>query len=258
MTKTSNLCKLIVLLVISILVVFNSAKAQTDGSVVPFNKADYPDTVFVITTQSYSHGSCMIKLIQVKDTAAETPSMPFICRAWLSVSKGKKVLHQIYFAGIDPVGSSYGIYIPNYQPPGRFFAVVKEGDYDGILYLIDMQGRIRKYLGGSYFVSRWGRYLFSQYDSDEWTTVVIDLETGDSLSATPDSFPYPSQWYRARKGYYFYTSTDTPDSMFTWKANSKVFTAQVLNPRIVAASDKVGDDFSFSPPANNDCGCADR
>jgi hypothetical protein len=47
-----------------------------------------------------------------------------------------KTIFKKYFDDIDAVAFSYGLFIPNVQPPAPYFAVVKNEDYDGPLYLL--------------------------------------------------------------------------------------------------------------------------
>jgi hypothetical protein len=234
----------------------NPADAQKKKPFVPFNAVNYPDSSFVVTTQTYSHGKCQIRLIQVKNISSIKPYSPFLCRAWLTIERKNKVLHTIYLDDIDAVGSYYGLFIPNRQPSAEFFAIVKFGDYDGRLYLVDLQGNLTEYPGGAYIVSRFEEFLLVEYYSDSQSIEVIDLKNGESLIHGPDTLPPPGQWYfngKGQEGYYFYTSENSPDSMYICDIHSRQFVSQVLNKKLAAESDKIS--YDFFPPMNNDCGC---
>ena len=51
---------------------------------------------------------------------------------------------QVSCDDIEPVGFSYGLFVPKRQPVPSYFVALKEGDYDGRLLLP----------GGFYFVTR--------------------------------------------------------------------------------------------------------
>jgi len=129
--------------------------------------------------------------------------------------------------------------------------VVKHGDYDGALFLIDKQGAIREYLGGAYVLSVDHKFLFSVYYTDDSGIEVIDLTSGSSLFRE-FSFPYPRQWY-SLEGWYFFVSENSPDSLFSWDPLKRVFQIAKIDSANLQKANKL--QWSFLPPDHNDCNC---
>jgi hypothetical protein len=105
----------------------------------------------------------LIRIIQAKKISKNYNEPPYLCLAWIEITK---TIFKKYFDDIDAVAFSYGLFIPNVQPPTPYFAVVKNGDYDGHLYSVNEDGKVDDFMGGFYFITNDKRYLFSQYVSD--------------------------------------------------------------------------------------------
>jgi hypothetical protein len=131
------------------------------------------------------------------------------CRAWIEVARSSDTVFRDYFSDIDAVGASYGLFVPSEQPIQTQFVVLKEGDYDGELYLIDSDCGVKKLLGGIYFLSEDKKYLFSVHNSDLPGLAVVNLPEGSitfeqkSISGISEFY----QWYTDGKEYFFTDST---------------------------------------------------
>jgi hypothetical protein len=161
-----------------------------------FKAKDYPETMFKIRRDSAHFLNYSIELIHVLNvsypgiqdaTSTEIDPNFFDCRGWLFLKKGEKVAHTIYYSNMNAVGGCSGVYIPAVQPRKDYFLVVKNGDYDGNIIIIDSTGNITKEKGGgSIQVSSDKRYMFADYDSDEPGITIYDFEKHKTLF-TPDS-----------------------------------------------------------------------
>jgi hypothetical protein len=86
------------------------------------------------------------------------------------------VTFQKYFKSIDAVGSCYGLIIPVIQPREDYFILSKMGDYDSRIFIIDSLGKVTEKYGGSIYVSRDKRYLFSYSGADGRRLTILSGE----------------------------------------------------------------------------------
>jgi hypothetical protein len=220
---------------------------------VRFDPNQYSDSTFTVTQDHYQFGHLQIQVIQVRRRHVHDRNPFDYCRAWLNVLKNNKVTAQKYFPDFEPVGSYFGLFVPNHQLLQNFFSIVKLGDYDGRLLLIDKNGTIREYYGGAFLVTPDKKYLFSHYASDLSALEVIDATNGKSLGRRT-TFPEVAQWY-SDKGQYFFSSSDQPDSVYTWNSHRRVFQASRADSTKLQTAIKLH--WDFVPPENYDCGCND-
>jgi hypothetical protein len=167
----------------------------------PFRPADYPKSEFGVTQSSHDLGAVKIRIIQAKRRKPSAKA-PGYCRAWVNVIRGG-ITPSIFFDynDLEPVGYSYGVFVPRKQPSSDYFLLVKEGDYNGRLLLIDTSGRVTDIIGGSFFIAD-ARFLVSEYASDSSGLAVFDLRAHKLLMQSKD-VPYVQDWYRDSKGYFF-------------------------------------------------------
>jgi hypothetical protein len=168
----------------------------------PFRPADYPRSEFRVTQSLHSLGAVNIQIIQAerREPGAHAPGY---CRAWVKISRGEIAASSVFYDynDLEPVGYSYGVFVPQKQPSPDYFVVVKEGDYNGRLLLVDGSGRVTDILGGSFFIAS-ARFLVSEYASDSSGLAVFDLMAHKLLMQSTD-VPYVQNWYRDSKGYFF-------------------------------------------------------
>lgn len=151
-----------------------------------FAPEEYDQKDFLIDTHIPRQGDASIKIIQAKRIGKPDQS-PYACRAWLEVTVSNQPAFSRYYDDIDPAGFSYGIVIPEVQPSEKWLMLVKNGDYDGRLFLIGRDGKTFDYPGGSYFLSPDQRFLFSDYETDGSELTVIDLNDGHAVFSIKDS-----------------------------------------------------------------------
>lgn len=182
---------------------------QTTEKYEPFESFDYASDKYQIKLDSATFSKFKIEIRQAKllDNTSNTPS-DFYCRGWLTIRQGDKIINQQYFKSIEPVGGCYGLFIPETQPRKDFFIFSKLGDYDGSIFILDTTGKLTEKLGGSFFISKDKRYLFSNYDSDIAGLTVYDLNKRLFLYSESESVPnYLGTWY-FQNGKYFARAYD--------------------------------------------------
>lgn len=176
----------------------------------PFVSKEYGPNDFKISQAEFRNGNVLIRIIEAKKISKKYDEPPYVCRAWLDIQKANETIYQKYFDDIDAVGFSYGLFVPKVQPPSPYFVVVKNGDYDGRLFIVSQDGKVFNLLGGFYFISRDKRYLFSEYVSDARGLAVFDLENGRVAYSSEKLPAYMHQWYE-KDGKYFFTESEWSD-----------------------------------------------
>jgi hypothetical protein len=178
------------------------------GAYRPFEIGEYAGGDFDVTSHTWNHGRLKVKVTQAKRIGSRSAEPPYACRAWLEVYDGKTRVWERYFDDISPSGFSYGLSVPQKQPSPDWFAVVKNGDFDGRLFLIDRKGTVTELPGGFYFVTYDGRFLYGEYAADTQEVMVFDLLFGKTVmdTKTADSSRLPGDiydWYHDGKKYFF-------------------------------------------------------
>jgi len=175
---------------------------QSAGNEAPaFSPADYPRAGFQVTQSAHTLGDIRIRIVHAKRRKANA-SAPSYCRAWVEISRGEALFRRILFGDIEPVGHSYGVFVPAKQPSANYFVLVKEGDYDGHVLLVNGDGTVADLLGGSFFVTSDRRFLVSEYSSDSSGLAVFDLHAHRVMLETTE-IPYIQNWYEDSAGYFF-------------------------------------------------------
>lgn len=226
----------------------------------PFIAKQYPSDDFSVSQTDFKHGNVLIGIIEAKRISKKYDEQPYLCRTWLEVKRSNKAIYQKYFDDIDSAAFSYGLFIPKKQPPSPYFAVVKNGDYDGRLFLVSKDGKVFDLMGGFYFITGNKRYLFSSYASDASGLVVFDLLAGRVVFSSDKLPGYEHQWYTKDGDYYFTASAwDEKSGMPHEKAGTAYcydFKAhKIIEKRIssseIADSKKVV--YDFDPRGYEDC-----
>jgi len=174
----------------------------------PFVSEQYSQNDFKISQAEYRNGNTMIRIIEAKKISKMYDKPPSLCRAWLDVVKAKQPIFKRYFHDINAVGFSFGLFVPETQPPSPYFAVVKNGDYDGRLFLVHEEGEVFDLIGGFYFISDNMRYLFSHYASDASGLAVFDLQEGRVVFSSDKLPAHQHQWYVTNGGSYYFTASE--------------------------------------------------
>jgi len=231
----------------------------TSAEKVPaFTPRDYPSAKYQVTQSSHELNDVSIRVIQVKKRKPDG-SAPSYCRAWVEVSRGKTLLRRIHYSDFEPVGFSYGVFVPLKQPSADYFALVKEGDYDGHLLLVSREGAVTDLLGGFFFLTADKRFLVSEYSSDSSGVAVYDLQAHRLVFQSKD-VPYIQKWYRDSSGYFFTESewsngSPTPhekrDSVYRLDLSARKIVKASVDPKGLQSATRVG--FDFDPRQLKDC-----
>lgn len=189
----------------------------------PFRSTEYPKAEFAVTQSMHTFGDITIRILHVK-RRKQSATPPSYCRAWVEISRDQKLVRRIYYDDFEPVGSKYGVFLPVTQPSPDLFVLVKEGDYDGRLLIVDQEGKLTNTFGGFFFFAS-ERFLVSNYSSDEAGLAVFDLQAHKLILQTTD-LPYVQRWYKDRAGYFF---TESEWSGTSAEPHEKQGTAYRLN-----------------------------
>lgn len=237
-----------------------SAQPAAKSKVLPFNPADYPHNKFRVTQSEYPLGNFLVRVIEVKNLGYTVP--PHTCRAWLQVQNGDQILKQAYFGDNDmePVGFSFGLFVPKKQPLDDYFIAVKEGNYDGRLLLVGNDGSLTNLPGGYYFLTDDKKFLIGEYATDGSFLIVINVtQHRVVLDTRKDStMPEPFNYYRNKEGYFFTEAKDTDKGWL--EQRSHIFRIDLVQNRIVkksaspatfSAAQKMN--YDFDPRKMQDC-----
>jgi hypothetical protein len=213
-----------------------------------FIKRDYDPVLYDISINTYKHGEVLVKIIKVNKKKHIVSD-----KTWLEIYKSNKKLYENYYDESDFDAENGGLFVPKIQPPPPWFAVVKLGSYHGILYLINTKGVVRELIGGSYYISKDSRYLFSEYRSDTSGIAVFDLNEGRQLISSKD-VPWCHQWYIINNEYFF-TASIYEDSTHEWierrdegyffNTQKMIFIKRNINNALLRNADKVA--YCFKP-----------
>jgi len=229
--------------------------AQKVPAFVPGN---YPSSKYKVTQASHQIGDLTIQVIQAKKRKPNG-SAPRFCRAWVEVSRGDKLMRRIYYGDFEPVGYSFGVFIPGKQPSADYFALIKEGDYDGHLLLIDKQGAVTDLMGGFFFVTADGKFIVSQYSSDNSGLAVFDLKAHRLLMQSTE-IPYIQNWYKDHSGYFFIESEwsngssyphEKPDVAYRLDLSGRKVVKIGMDPQHLKSAARV--EYDFDPRKYADC-----
>jgi hypothetical protein len=236
-----------------------TAYSAPDADFLPADLAKYDPKVFSVTDAKFSLGGASIQVVEAKNIAKDQDRHPYACRAWVEVTRAGRSTFRRYYDDIDAAGSSYGVFIPEKQPPPPFFAVVKSGDNDGRLFLVHKNGIVMDLMGGLYFISKDRRFLFSQYASDSDGLVVFDLAGGRTVFNSA-RIPAIYRWYQEGEIYFFTEAewnadleqmTEKKGVGFFFDFNTNQLMPEKLTEAEVAAAKPVV--YDFDPGKQKDC-----
>ena len=169
-----------------------------------FDLKSYPAGTFHTSSHDYPIGKVTVRIIQVKALDEGRSTNPSLCRAWLQVREGSKILRQAYFNDIDAVGGSYGIFLPKHQPFSDYFLALKEGDYDGRLLLVGEDGSLTNLPGGDLSLTPDKRFIIGSHDSDYQSLFAIDVAHRRlAIDGEKGSLPPVGGLYVDKAGYFF-------------------------------------------------------
>lgn len=226
----------------------------------PFIAKQYSPKQYTITRAEFRYGGLRILIIEAKRAPGMYSGPPYACRAWIDVKKANKSIFRNYFGDMEPVGFSYGLFVPSVQPPSPYFAVVKNGDYDGRLYLIREDGRVFDLPGGIYFISKDKQYIFSEHVRDNIGLIVFDLRTARTVFTTSNLPAEIYQWYEKDNTYFFTTSEDDKITGITKEVKNFAYFYDVTKHNFIKKDMTTADfdvstrvSYDFNPGEYEDC-----
>ena len=237
--------KKIVFVAIAVAALWGQTPAPRKGSK-PFVAREYPAGKFRVSKNDYALGEITVRVINVKNLGYVNP--PQYCRAWVDILKGEQLVKRFYYDDIEPVGFSFGAFVPRHQPVPDYF-MVKEGDYDGRLLLIDKDGGVVDLPGGFHFVTSDKKFLVSEHSSDEPGLTVFDLAT-HRIILQPKDVPEIGSWYRDEQGYFF-MKYEAPGNAQRLDLVNRRFLKINVSPNDRKKATKVR--YDFDPRKKQDC-----
>lgn len=189
---------------------FGSASIAFSQQSKRFDPKSYPAGSFHVSRHDYQFSYFTVRIIHAKRVYDLSAPPPSYCRAWLEVRKDNTVVRQAYFDDIDPVGSSFGIFLPKHQPLEDYFVALKDGDYDGRLLLVGKDGSLTDLPGGSFFLTPDKRYLIGEHASDYASLIVFDVtQRRTVIDGAKEKLPGVGDWYLDNAGYFFTEDDET-------------------------------------------------
>lgn len=159
----------------------------------------YFEKEYNIEFETFTLDSVIIEIAQI--FRKEFNDDDFNCKAIIQTTERGKIMDELYFENIEPVGSSYGICFNKKQPNDKFLIGSKYGDYSGQLIIIDNKGKIIKNPGGDYFISDNNRFIISDWYSDLSGITIFDFKTS-KIVYSKELPVYLSKWYENAGKYY--------------------------------------------------------
>jgi hypothetical protein len=199
------------------------------------------DTNYIVTRNSYHHLSIDIEVSQAKRKYNHGYESPFNV-GWIFIKSGNYIIDSLIFPDIKAYGGYAGLYIPENNFSDSLFVIIKRGDYDGRLYLINTKGKVFNFPGGSYFVSKDKKLLFSISELDCRGIDIIDLKTLNSIYSKTCLSKNPDYWFLFDKKYY-YTSHEIKDSVYVYEGPNKGFVSHLRDKRTFKSAKKIKLDF---------------
>jgi hypothetical protein len=215
----------------------------------PFRPADYPPARFRVTEAEHVLGGLKVRLIQAKEKSGTT----FVCRGWIEIRPAGGAPKWIERGDLEPVGSSFGLFVPSHQPSRELFLIVELKNYDGNLLLIDKKGTLRQVPGGSYFVDLPHRLLFSRSFSDVPPFLaVIELDTGKTVFQGINEEIV--RWYRIGADLFLIKANlegPVRQTGYFFDFATKIFQTRKVTPEMWSRAEPVDNDFD--PRWYQDC-----
>jgi hypothetical protein len=217
-----------------------------------FDARRYPPNKFQVSQKEIPLGASSVRVIQAKGRGFT--GTPTYCSAWIEVKRDGQIVRRLSYADIEPVGFSYGLFLPLRQPLADALVIMKEGDYDGRMILVSGDGKVADLPGGLYFATEDKRYLVGLHMRDDSGLVVVDSATRSVIlddTALKDEGEI-GDFFRDEKGYFFMLLSDSEQPL------GFVERIDLTHHRLIKEAGKghVGAKkvkFDFSPQGMPDC-----
>ncbi len=203
----------------------------------PFAPDRFPAGTFQVTSADYRVGDVAVRIRQARPTAKQPgPDVPS-CSVSLFVRYPETGQQAWSFErDVEPLGWSFGLFVPEVQPIPDTLLVLKAFDYDARLFVIGGDGRVQDLPGGFLVVDRAHDVLFSQHVTDGGSGyVALDLRTGRVLEERLD-VPVCG-WYRKGRDTFLLpyaeseqTDTCRQDVAYVWHARTRRMVPRAIGP----------------------------
>jgi hypothetical protein len=161
-------------IIIAFLLLTVNLFGQQSKKTIQFKMTDYPSSKFITKSDTSLLGE--VQIIITNTHPKNSSFAKFLCRSWLTIKRGDKVLSQKHY-DIEPVGSCSGLYKPTKQPCKDYFILSKFGDYEGETLLVDSLGKLTVLTGGSFSLSEDKNLLFTTHYSDISGITIYNLKS---------------------------------------------------------------------------------
>lgn len=156
------------------------------------------DKIIEISFDEYILNGVSVNIYQLKP---KDNSYDFSCRGLIRTIHANKLIDELKYRDIEPVGSSYGITFSKKQNLPDLFIASKFGDYQGEIIIVGENGKIINFEGGQYFITHNEDYLISEWSSDLSGLSVYDLKNKRIIFKQQLDI-YLSSWYYDNGIYY--------------------------------------------------------
>jgi hypothetical protein len=199
------------------------------------------DTNYVVTSNVYHYQSIDIEVSQAKRKYNHGYESPFNVGC-VFIKSGNYIIDSLIFPDIKAYGGYAGLDIPERKFSDSLFVIIKRGDYDGRLYLINTKGKVFNFPGGGYFITKDKKLLFSISELDCSGIDIIDLKTLKSIYSKTCLSKNPDYWFFFDKKYY-YTSLEIKDSVYVYEGPNKGFVSHFMDKKTFKSAKKIKLDF---------------
>lgn len=201
------------------------------------------DETLLFQIKEYDFHNLAIQIIQFKPTKT---FYYFNCKSRIRIIENNQIKNEINYNEIEAVGGAHGVLAPEKQPSNQVFVLSKFGDYNGQIIVINKDGKVLTFNGGSYFITKNKKYLVSNWDSDLSGISIYNLET-NKLVFEEELEEYLSDWYFHNNKYFCTVSNDIENT-------SKIYQLDLKNLTLLKSKLKkpIGEKITWT---NNDCSC---
>jgi len=140
----------------------------------------------------------------------------FSCNSYVITLNGNDTIDYVEFKAIEALGGNAGF--SNSEIISNHVILGKQGDYDGRTLVVNTNGQIFNFIGGTNFIDRKQAWLFSLYSLDLPGCAVFDLNNDSLLFEMDDTPSRPLGVHKAVENrYFFYCSQDNTLENSIWE-----------------------------------------
>jgi hypothetical protein len=209
----------------------------------------------------YIHSHINTHYADVYDTIPAYTDTERTCKASFEVRRGSKTIYSRRYDTVEALGGWAGLYLPKKQPLSDLFIVIKEGDYDGRLFLVERNGKVFNLPGGmTIFIAPDTSFLVSDYSTDgPGGLTVFDLRKRKVIATSlADGLSGVVACYSRNSELVFESSNDDGNPQYaSWNWTSKRFKdLTTFNPKNYSRMNAVETpDGDTSADGFENCNC---